>query len=339
MFLPRKLTVAQLDEFPAYMVRPHDQYKTGSFKKRVEHDKKLLTNEMDTARLLPLVVLNMIADYAAHYTCWFEDYVERDKKLLRNEMRATQLFPMATTNMIADYATSYSDEYTRVSLYAMHGVSFLHHYYVDIPLRVSLSSSGETQWSFHHEDAYRAWVQGILNINNFQKWSQLRERAQSGQHESLLSIRRVQRVSLGTTLQRMKPLHLNYSSKSLLSFPLAVYWQNEEEVRFTETSKPILVLLHETFDTTVRDGCYTILAEHNLLKKGMSKKDLVIFCTSCNGQIKDAAKGVEVLLWPHRDIQDKSPFCTGRDERCQTFRALRVFPKQKNSTDGSCIVS
>lgn len=280
-------------------------------------------------------------DGLAAHTCWFKNYVEQEKKLVMDEIDPLQLLPRVLLKLIADYATPHSDVYKKVLLEAMHGAAFLSSYYVDIPLRVTLSQSGVTQWLFCHEDAYRAWVQGILNINNFQEWSKLIMCAHSEEFPTLLS--KVQEVDPADKVKfngqsGLSKMLINYSSKSVLDCSLAVYWQNEKKVFFTKNSKPILSKKFYTFDTTIIDGCYNILTEHNILKKDVSKKDLIIFCTSCNGQIKKPTKGVEELLEPH-DVSDESPFCSGHYSRCRTFRALRVFLKQNNRIQDNCIPS
>lgn len=272
-------------------------------------------------------------------TCWFKEFVEQEKKLVMQEIDSIGVVPNVLLQSIAEYATPYSDVYKRIGSLAIHSI-FLSTYDIAIPLRVTCSSHGKTRWWLAYEDVYRAWAQGILNINNFEEWKRLMKSQEPV--SSVASLSALQEVPNNTAYMKLdRNLCLHYSSKNILSFALAVYWQNNQKVYLARKSKAIFPRARGAFDTTIRDGCYNILHENKVLAKGVRAKDLIIFCTSCNGRIMNPEKGVEELLFPRHDVHDYSLFCDGQDTRCRTFRALRVFlkPKSSISVPDSCILS
>jgi hypothetical protein len=77
---------------------------------------------------------------------------------------------------------------------------------------------------------------------------------------------------------------------------------------------------------SIRAACFIISRQGNMkFFMDYSKHNLAIFCSACNGKIKDPSQTLDYLFKRHIKIAESSPFCTGADDGCREPRPLWVY--------------
>lgn len=254
------------------------------------------------------------------------------------------IFPTVLARIVEEYRTPNNGLWKTISvkglIYKRGGEmvqSSREKLYIDIPFRYSPTDNENiTLCELRNKDIVLACTK-LLNQSTYIHWiNDMHEPWKKQRLQEFLSHTLTYPLSIMSFDSQTIDVHCPFIDH----FPLAIYFEQEEDTLTKVKSLPILQYSKYSvyaYSHAVDLACYEILQDHKKILPTTRKEDLHIVCTNCNKHIASPSKNCAYLLMNHPTIPDDSLLCNGKDRICRTFRALHVYlsVKTENSLETS----
>jgi hypothetical protein len=271
---------------------------------------------------------------------WFEDNIIKPKKeFMAKELDSVFEGAKPLIAIVLDYANYLETwENLKITVEASgYNLRILKQVSILIAHRSLYDSGIKSEESICSEDVHSVCIKWFFNINNVDGWNTAFDPPFG--NDALF-----------------RPGH-SHSYRWLIvdylddfkDFPMSIYWGADTETalfyqgaRLSVSGADIVqnsrqrACYPRTRDYSIARVCHQILKNHGKITDKCGEKDLSIFCTTCTKKIKDTSRPCSSLLKQTPSVSG-ALFCTGKDPRCCTYRALRVFPPKE--TSGTCLIS